>query len=631
MSKNKIAFDDGLGDIDSILHNQSVSDLSWLVVDESAYRALETLPKQNLDIIPELTRALTVDPAEDIQKVIPLRPHVIVNENPASQKYQPADYLDPIRNRVAGYIMNGINKDEINAKLSLEFPPDAIRFAGKEVRNLEKERGLLGNVYIDSQFIAKCDQEANKERKNIVACTKKALFVLSKPQCNNCVKNINGRCASLQKTIVDEIPYGPKLAAHYSDYLFNSRQATSLNNEEISWKDRIRLSFLASASKNPDGVQTVQTRQNAEPVIVKDSDIHEFLTRTPKQEVRFSSSYLKYAKRMMSGKNDVDFLVASGDPDLVRLSSEYGLMGNYYVDMDVLGGCKHTEKFVKDHGLNPSYIVRRNAQCTMCNNLADGSCARLCERSKMAKVLPPYTKGTFIEVLKSKLDLGEISEDKFSTANSRLASDLDYKSLTAQLFLYKAAPENVIYKEAAVKSHYISPVSSQKTQLDSEDVRRFISHLMNTGLKGSALTNAVLNRYDQSDLKAHSHVGQRLASEEGLQGSYYLDPTAYKDYGRGCSEGAALFKNRGPKNIMASSQCTGCTMQNAPGWCSRYCKSLIRSVPKSVRSASKRHLPVVASAPIVNPVESFELSHEMDVSPSNLHQSVLDINLSTNL
>ena len=45
-------FNSGLGDIDHILCNQGVSDLSWLAIDEEDYRAHETLPKQNLDIIP---------------------------------------------------------------------------------------------------------------------------------------------------------------------------------------------------------------------------------------------------------------------------------------------------------------------------------------------------------------------------------------------------------------------------------------------------------------------------------------------------------------------------------------------------------------------------------------------------
>jgi hypothetical protein len=627
MVQSKISFDDSLGDIDSVLHNQSVSDLSWLAVDEATYRALETLPKQNLDIIPELTRALAVDPADDIQKVIPLKPHTIVNQNPSQNTYDPVDYVNPIRNRVASYITSGLPSEDIKTKLLLEFPEDAIRAASSDIKAIVAERGLLGNVYINSNFINKCDQESNKERKNIVACSKRALYVIGKPQCNNCVKNINGRCASLQKQIVNEVPYGPKLAAHYVDYLVNSRQATSLDDINSTWKERIQNSFLSKNFKNPEGIKTIQTREAAKPYKASSSDINAFLSRKPESVTHLSAAYTKHAKRMMAGKNDVDLLLASGQEDLVRLASEYGLLGHYYLDMDALGGCNHTEKFIKDHNLNPFHVVRREAHCTICKNLPDGACARICKSSKISSSLPTIDRSAFLQVLNVKHEAGLISSEKMRAASTRLASDLDYRSLTAQLYTYKGQKKSATYKEASIKGHYISPASTQKRSVDPEEIRMFISHLMNTGLKGSGLTDAISNRYAASDLKGHAEMGRRFAAEEGLQGSYYLDPTAYRDYGHGCQEGAFLFKNKSPRHIMASSSCTGCTMQTAPGWCSKYCKDLIRSVPKSVRNASKRSLPVIQTATVENPVEKYELGYEFDVSPVNTKKSTVDMNL----
>lgn len=627
MVQSKISFDDSLGDIDSVLHNQSVSDLSWLAVDEATYRALETLPKQNLDIIPELTRALAVDPADDIQKVIPLKPHTLVNQNPVQQAYDPIDYVNPIRNRVASYITSGLPSEDIKAKLQLEFPEDAIRAASSDIKAIVSERGLLGNVYIDSNFIKKCDQESNKERKNIVACSKRALYVIGKPQCNNCVKNVNGRCASLQKQIVEEVPYGPKLAAHYADYLSNSRQATSLDDVNISWKERIQYSFLSMDFKNPEGVKTVQTREASKPLKPSSADVNAFLSRKSVPTIHLSAAYIKHAKRMMAGKNDVDILLASGQEDLVRLASEYGLLGHYYLDMDALGGCNHTEKFIKDNNLSPFYVVRREANCSICKNLADGACARICQTSKISSRLPIIDRAAFLQVLNAKYEAGLISSGKMMAASARLASDLDYRSLTAQLFTYKEQEKPAQYKEASIKGHYISPASSQNRMVDPEEIRMFISHQMNTGLQGPSLAEAISNRYAASDLKGHAEMGRRFAAEEGLQGSYYLDPTAYRDYGHGCQEGALLFKNKSPRHIMASSHCTGCTMQTAPGWCSKYCKDLIRSVPKSVRNASKRSLPVIQTAAVENPVDKYELGTEVDVSPVNTKKSTISMSL----
>ena len=43
-----------LGDISGFLQDGNVSNLDWLDVSEEEYRKSETLPKQNLDIAPDL-------------------------------------------------------------------------------------------------------------------------------------------------------------------------------------------------------------------------------------------------------------------------------------------------------------------------------------------------------------------------------------------------------------------------------------------------------------------------------------------------------------------------------------------------------------------------------------------------
>lgn len=79
-----------LGDIDDILHNQGISDYSWLNVDVDEYRKFEALPRQNLDMIPELTRALVHDDRDPrVPQMIPLKPHVIVNSNPLEHPSPP--------------------------------------------------------------------------------------------------------------------------------------------------------------------------------------------------------------------------------------------------------------------------------------------------------------------------------------------------------------------------------------------------------------------------------------------------------------------------------------------------------------------------------------------------------------
>jgi hypothetical protein len=328
---------------------------------------------------------------------------------------------------------------------------------------------------------------------------------------------------------------------------------------------------------------------------------------------------------MMEGHDDTEMLRLSGDHDLVSLASEYGLLGHTWVDMDALGGCKKTAAFLKSSGKSPDYIIRRSSGCHICHNTSDGGCAKLCKTSKIIANTPKYSQKTLESALRRKEALDEIDSSLVDRALGRVASSSDFKALTAQANLFKK-PEFIRVASGAVQGYFGAYVKPQY-DLDPEEVRMFISHQMNMGLKGSALKRAILSKYAIEDLKSCSSVGKRLASEENIQGSYYLDPTAYRDYGVGCSEGSSIFKNRGPRNVLASSGCTGCTMQTAPGWCSRYCKSLIRSVPKSVRSASqKRHLPVISS-PVENPVEKYEMAGSLEVDMNGLKSRAIDISV----
>lgn len=154
--------------------------------------------------------------------------------------------------------------------------------------------------------------------------------------------------------------------------------------------------------------------------------------------------------------------------------------------------------------------------------------------------------------------------------------------------------------------------------------------MMNSGLSGRRLVSAVLGRYSRSDLSQVPQVGASLAADDGVQGSYFIDPTAYPDYGRGCSTGAESLRRRRVPHVLAGSSCTGCRYQTHPGWCSKYAKNLIRQVPDSVRAeaAERRRLPVVSDrAPVENPVEKYELSSDFVLDPRPAPRAAPDVSL----
>lgn len=637
MAERKLDASGGLGDITSLMHNQGLADLSWLAVDEAEYRAYEALPKQNLDMIPELQKAVSM--SEGVPHVTPLRPHTVVNRNPSDTlPVSAVDLSAPIRNRVAKLVMAGVPNEELPQRLALEFAHGDIVLAKDAIREVLAERGLLGNVYVDAKHFPRAASDP-KERKLASQLGKNALYVVG--GCGGsrgCPCSQTGFCSVFGgKQVVSEVPYGPKLAAHYAPRLAAEKRpfdmpkmASGAIPAKSDWKEVLRAAFLKSPiASNPDGVKTVHTTLPQAKVPITKADVESFWARrrtSATAEPMPSPAYMKYARRMMEGHDDTSLLIASGNPEMAVLASEFGLLGHSYVDMDALGGCRQTLALIRKAGaITPDFVVRRQASCEHCKCAEDGACAEISRTSFIVDRRPQFDMRSFARSLLRGVTKGTITieQARVAASNVKGLAAPSWTVLTAKMNLFvppKAAAQFSGIKAPAHFGKSTSALASTAAPpVDAEEVRRSISHLMNTGLTGRALMAAVLSKYSKEDLQSVSEVGRRIAAEDGVQGLYFIDPTAYSDYGRGCDAGAKLFRKKegSAQHVLASSGCTGCMLQTAPGWCSKYAKGLIRTVPTQVRKASaeaKRKLPVVQAA-VENPVEKYELSSEIEMEP----------------
>jgi hypothetical protein len=628
----KIDVSTGIGDITDILNDQGVADLSWLNVSEADYRALETLPKQNLDMIPELSHALTREPGSNVPFVIPIRPNVIVNQQPSLGWSPPRDTTSPVRDRVSRLVMAGHKPSEIQEKLSLEFSNKQIQLAGSLIKEVIQERGLLGNVYINSAHFPRCSQGYSEDKKFVASHAKEALFILAKDECAGCVCARGGTCSVFKKRITSSIPYDDKTLSYYSPKLASEGKTISKDGNA---KVRLRMAFLDNPRRvSSEPVLRVQEQHHPKPVQASEASVKAYLERaaTPSTKVEPlpSPSYMAYARRMMAGANDTKILTGSPDPDLRKLAGLYGILGHTYLDMDVLGGCRNTVAFVKKYG-SPDFIIRRRAVCEICKGLPDGGCAQLCHSSRIVSNTPTVGKVAFLGAVERAVLENRLTTKLASSIVSSIKSDSNnWGRLTATINLFKPGnKETPIYEKGSV-SFFHGSTSSENTSvdIDPEEIRRFISHLMNTGMRGQSLTSAVLSRYTKSNLSENPTAVRSAAENNGIQGFYYIDPTAYNDYGHGCTAGSSQFRKRGAKYILASSSCTGCVLQTSPGWCSKYAKEMIRQVPESVKADfKKKSLPVIHAA-VENPVEKYQLDDGMNFDVSGSSKSVLDINIS---
>jgi hypothetical protein len=635
-----------LGDLTHILDEHSVSDLSWLDIDEDEYRKFEALPKPNFDIIPEVHHELSKDRDERVPSLVPTKYYNVVNVNPLERsevttRAVPVD----IRNKVAHYIMAGMQPNVIAEKLRAEFHPRDLQLASEDVKPVLEERGLLGNVYINSDHFVKCAQKG-EHRKFVEKNAKRALFVLASEKCINCTCNKNGSCSSFNKRLVDEVPYNSKTFDHYAGQLEverridRSRISSTVSNEEC--RKIIKSGFLLTPVQRGESVKTVNCLPKQSSVEIPEGYESEFLNRRQQAaqiEAMPSVIYLKAAKKLTLGSIDAVSIASSSSQELRSLVKEHGIIGHTYLDMDALGGCRKTLDIISSKGLKPDFILRRSSGCSVCHCTSDGACSKLNKVSSIVTSKPDMSRNLFVSALERAASQGRISHEMVASAMSKISSVTDssvWASLISKVNLYQPPVVKEIKQYGGQKNsglHFLSSKNEVSTvDIDPEIIRRDISHFMNTGLYGKKLQAAILSKYSRSDLVKHPELGSSLAANEIVQGDFFIDPTAYSDYGKGCTVGSKRFNKRGPKNILASSKCTGCTLQTAPGWCSKYAKSMVRSVPSDIRTAAKerRALQMIQDpAPEVeNPIEKYEISSELTFDVGDRKKDTFEITVS---
>ncbi len=607
----------GVGEIDNVLHNQGVSDLSWLAVDEAEYRAFEALPKQNLDMIPELQKALSFEPGDMVPHIVPLRPHTIVNRNPTDSFIaSETDLRDPIRNRVAGYVMQGHSIESIKSRLASEFPSVDLKLASSEIDSVISESGVLGAVYINAAHFPRCSQFQNKTA-SLPKSIKKSLVVLAKSNCADCTCNSAGNCSVFKKPLVNEVKYDRKLASDLG--------LSVPKDGVVDWKEFIKVGLeKRSLVVNPDGVQTFATQPAKKVKSYSDEEISEYSSKvsSTKSDFILTSEYKKFSKRMMDGADDREAMRLSSDLKVRDLEHHYNVLGRTWLDVDVLGGCRNTLSFIASKRLSPTYLLKRIASCSICNNKPDGACASLCRKYKIVATAPEITKRDVAEAISSRVKTAGFNKTDVKTFVERVNSGENLLSVLASVNSHRPQ-ESVKVASSNVKAYYGRGVSEpNKAAVNALDVENFLGQQLNKGLSGSRLASSLLSRYSREDLKSVPSIKPILSSMDGVQGVYHVDPSVYSDYGLGCDTGAKLFRKNGPKHLLASSKCTGCTHQSSLGWCSKYAKTMVRTVPEEVILASRSKLPLpVITAPITNPVEKYELSSALDMPSRSVKAS----------
>lgn len=246
-------------DLSDFLKEGALSDLSWLDVNEEEYRKLDQLPKQNLDVVPDLEAAWSHDDKPATAFFHKDRPHTMGDLGGSNLRPKPEEIVRTARLAV----MQSTDPGHFKHALTTRFDPDSLRSTRTALATVLAERGLLGRFYIEASDFPGCENSSKNAKDFVRRYAGDAKFVKAKTACTGCANAIrqptgSTTCAVFHKEIVVDVPYTEALAQQIENLQQAKGKAVQASSQDP--KERIRLAMLA-------GDASYGTSPSAKPVV----------------------------------------------------------------------------------------------------------------------------------------------------------------------------------------------------------------------------------------------------------------------------------------------------------------------------------------------------------------------------
>jgi len=609
-------------DLSEFLKAGAVSNLDWLEVNEEDYRRLDRLPKQNLDFAPDLEAMWAHEGKSASAHLVPNsgapRPadlsEVGVSKESSEQVLRVA--------RLA--LMQSRDLQKFKHALVSRFDKTVLRASRGALASLLQERGLLGSYYLDAADFPGCHQAPKKVLAFVRKYASSSLFVVSKSQCQGCV-HAGDTCGVFQKKLVLEVPYSESLAKAV-ERSQSSKGKQVQANTTADPKDRIRLAFLA------DDVSVVGSAETPKPILNPSQQLREVKApgrvhlpvlsseqqrlieaeqawepeiaagKTASSKVKESRTAFEIVnllrREMLRGRGESELLqslklsFSLADLKATRASWEplfkqAGFYGTIYATQTSFDDCPTGADFLAK--FNPSLkVIVAGGKCQGCFYNKMARCM-MYGRPLVARAEDAFTPEVVQSVIWEHRLAGRLS----TGADKVVWGSTPQEALKA---IYRVASEaNQPKKSSSVRS-YVEQAFRGKDHrhvtagLTKREILRATTRYLNEGLYGAQLEEALRRRFDPRDLVASREDLKSVMAEQGLQGIYFVDPTIYEDYAKGCEEGARLHRARLVPYVKLGSKCSTCISQSNPGTCSKYNKPLVVDPPYADKQAQQREI-----------------------------------------
>lgn len=620
--------------------------LDWLHVNEKDYQAADRLPKQNLDVTPDL-KSLWSHEDKPSTGFVPNTgaPRTMgdLSQIHGPMRKSPEDLVRTARLA----IMQTTDPSRIQFALSSRYDTDAIKTARTALAGVFAERGLLGCYYIDAQDFPECHTGSKKAAEFVRRFANGARFLKAKDECTSCIHHQGGdHCGVFHKQIVLDVPYTAEMAAKVETLQAKGSVQASVADP----KERIRRAFLiqngsapvAAFSGRPQaGLPKVaqgdaEAQLNAVASITKQNE-QEAQQKLAAQQARPIVAMLR--REMLKGRSKEELStalrLAFDERDLRATKAEWapvyrqaGLFGAIYSTQESFDDCREGADFLAKHSSMVRAIVA-GAKCESCIFSKMSRCL-MYGRKLVANASEVVTADTVQQVLGEHKIAGRLP-----IGAERMAWGDDPAAALQAIHEAAMSPKPIASGSTRMAIergfHGGSPRSVEASDVTKRTIVQAMQQYMNEGLYGQDLVAVLRSRFEVRDLASVRADMRVLLAEQGLQGIKYIDPRVYDDYGTGCREAARKHRSRAAvRYAKVGEKCASCVQQTRPGYCSGLNKQLVVEPPYIDKQAEQQAIMAtgrsteVPFASLVN--NGLAMMHEYQLQ----HQSsTLDLNPET--
>jgi len=599
-----------LGDISNLLKEGGVSNLDWLDVNEEEYRKLDRLPKQNLDIAPDLEAQWRHDDTP-ASRLVPNTgaPKTMVDLGPRGPvRKVPEDLL-----RTARLIMvRTYDAKAIRESLLSRYDADTIKQAADLLRPVLAERGLLGGLYVYSSDFPDCANVNSRTSTEFVRRhAPEAKYIIAKKACVECLHRQKlpsgtSHCGIFHKQVLVNVPYTEELA----EAVERTQAAKGLTASEKATdpKRRIQLAILGQAQAREAFTGRAQPQPKKPLDKMASTETLAAAAQLAKEKEEDAAQKLAAAKarpivsllrrEMLKGRGEAELVhalkLAFGKEDLQALRHQWepvfkeaGLYGAVYSTQTSFDDCRVGADFLNKHGSKVRAIVA-GEKCTSCIFAKVGRCLMYGRKLVATKE----------DILTQETVAAVIDEHKMAGRLPTVAGRQKWGSTpTEQLKAIHRAATNIqppvfsVGLRGVIEKGFYGNTSRQAgtSDLTKREIVLAAQRYMNEGLYGSQLGTVLKSRFETRDLVATKDELAAVLAEQGLQGIKYVDPSVYDDYGHGCATASRLLRPRASvKFAKVGSACGSCVHQSMPGVCSVLNKQLVVEPPYIDKAAEQK-------------------------------------------